>query len=174
MQISKFFQYNSNWRTQRISESKLFSLLVEYISLQRFQTAIWNLLLWHSDFRFSKTWPSLEHLDLFEFIFCQEIWWLWWKPGELNLSMSAEKMIIVVYSQEMRGNLCLHCPKLPHPFSHKKCIHLDDNAWKKFLIFYKGRREDAFNPLFIQRSGFGWYEGTDKINSNCRSPSQRG
>lgn len=113
-------------------------------------------LLWHSDFRFSKTWPSLDHLDLFEFIFCQEIWWLWWKPGELNLSMSAEKMIIVVYSQEMRGNLCLHCPKLPHPFSHKKCIHLDDNAWKKFLIFYKGRREDVFNPLFIQRSGFGW------------------
>lgn len=122
---------------------------------------------------FSKTWPNLDHLDFFEFIFCQEIWWLWWKPGELNLSMSAEKMIIVVYSQEMRGNLCLHCPKLPHPFSHKKCIHLDDNAWKKFLIFYKGRREDAFNPLFIQRSGFGWYEGTDKINSNCRSPSQR-
>lgn len=127
-----------------------------YISLQRFQTAIWNLLLWHSDFRFSKTWPNLDHLDFFEFIFCQEIWWLWWKPGELNLSMSAEKMISVVYSQEMRGNLCLHCPKLPHPFSHKKCIHLDDNAWKKFLIFYKGRREDAFNPLFIQWSGFGW------------------
>lgn len=46
--------------------------------------------------------------------------------------------------------------KAPHPFSHKKCIHLDDNAWKKFLIFYKGRREDAFNPLFIQWSGFGW------------------
>lgn len=91
----------------------------------------------------------------------------WW-----NLSTSAVKIIVVLYTQEIRGNLFLHCPKLPSPFLIKST-----NIWmimlaRIFNILSNYRRRTLESFVYSTIRG-GWYEGTEKINVNCRSPSRK-
>lgn len=91
----------------------------------------------------------------------------WW-----NLSTSAVTIIVVLYTQEIRGNLFLHCPKLPSPFLIKST-----NIWmimlaRIFNILSNYRRRTLESFVYSTIRG-GWYEGTEKINVNCRSPSRK-
>lgn len=113
-------------------ELKLFSLPVDYITLQDFKLPYKTFCLLPFDFiflfLFSQDMVQTKITWIFFYVYflsenlvvMMKAWW--------NLSTSAVKIIVVVYTQEMRGNLFLHCPKLPSPFLIKST-----NIWMIML-----------------------------------------
>lgn len=130
------------------------------------------------DFIFQICWtifprygPNEDHMDIFLCLFSVR------KSGGHDESLVKSvhvrsEIIVVLYTQEIRGNLFLHCPKLPSPFLIKST-----NIWmimlaRIFNILSNYRRRTLESFVYSTIRG-GWYEGTEKINVNCRSPSRK-
>lgn len=119
-------------------ELKLFSLLVDYITLQDFKLPYKTFCLLPFDFIFQICWtifprygPNEDHMDIFLCLFSVR------KSGGHD-----ESLVKSVHVRSENYRCPLHTgnkrkfisslSKAPLPFSHKKYKYLDDNACKNF------------------------------------------